>query len=313
MPAGGLGGRYHSSEHGGSETLTSLALALVLVSALFHATWNTATKGSDRPTAFLLAMEGVLVLLFSPVLFLFDWSEVPTATWTMLAVSAVAHAFYALWLTRAYTYGDLSLVYPIARSTPALVPLAAVPLFGEAVSIAGAGGIALVLAGMWAVQTDGRLKWSALRSRAARFGYLTLLATVAYSLTDKRGMVAFSAADWAGPAPRALVYLVLLEIAYVPLFAAMALRREGIAPVLQLLRTRLGLVVGGSVCGVVSYGLILEAFRASPVSYVVAVRQTSVLFAVGLGVILLRERPGRVRVLGSLAIVAGVALIALSA
>ena len=57
--------------------------------------------------------------------------------------------------------------------------------------------------------------------------------------------------------------------------------------------------------------LILEAMRTAPVSYVVAVRQSSVLFAVALGVFFLRERPGRVRVIGILATLAGVALISL--
>ena len=41
-----------------------------------------------------------------------------------------------------------------------------------------------------------------------------------------------------------------------------------------------------------------------------AVRQSSVLFAVVLGVLWLRERPGRERVVGALATVVGVALIA---
>lgn len=298
--------------HPGGGTLSLLALSLVLLSALLHATWNTATKGSERPTAYLLAMECVVVVLFAPVLFLFEWSQVPTATWIMLAASVVVHVFYADWLTRGYAAGDLSLVYPIARSTPALVPLVAIPLFGEAISLRGGAGIALVLVGMWAVQTDGRLRWSALRSRGAFFAYLTLLSTVAYSLIDKHGMVTLGAAEWAGPVPRALAYMALLELGYVPLFAALALPREGTRSVGLLLRTRLGLVIGGALAGIASYGLILHAFTVAPVSYVVAVRQSSVLFAVALGALLLRERPGRVRVLGSVAIVGGVALIALS-
>ena len=48
----------------------------------------------------------------------------------------------------------------------------------------------------------------------------------------------------------------------------------------------------------------------APVSYVVAVRQTSVLFALVLGTLWLGERPGWSRVLGGAATVAGVALIA---
>ena len=51
--------------------------------------------------------------------------------------------------------------------------------------------------------------------------------------------------------------------------------------------------------------------RTAPVSYVVAVRQTSVLFAVVLSVLLLRERPSPGRVIGIALTVVGVALVAL--
>ena len=61
-----------------------------------------------------------------------------------------------------------------------------------------------------------------------------------------------------------------------------------------------------------SYSLILEAFRTAPASYVVAVRQLSVLFAVLLSAVWLKERPGPRRVLGAAATVLGVLLIAVS-
>ena len=292
--------------------MTRLTLGLVLLSALFHATWNTATKGSEQPAAFLLAMEVAVVIIFAPVLLLFDWSQIPTATWWALAGSIVAHTLYADWLARSYAHGDLSLVYPIARSTPALVPFVAIPVLGESISPLGAAGISLVLVGMWAVHTDGRARWSEFRSLGVVFAYLTLLATVAYSVVDKQAMAALETTPWTGPVPRALVYMALLEFGYVPFFAMLALRRIGTAPVRAVLTRRAGLVVGGALCGVVSYGLILEALRTAPVSYVVAVRQTSVLFAVVLGVLVLGERPGPVRVLGALVNVAGVALIATS-
>jgi drug/metabolite transporter (DMT)-like permease len=48
------------------------------------------------------------------------------------------------------------------------------------------------------------------------------------------------------------------------------------------------------------------------VSYVVAMRQTSVLFAIALAAWWLGERPSASRVAGAVATVAGVALIALS-
>jgi drug/metabolite transporter (DMT)-like permease len=62
----------------------------------------------------------------------------------------------------------------------------------------------------------------------------------------------------------------------------------------------------------VSYTLILHAMETAPVSYITAARQSSVLFALLIAVVALKERPGRLRVLGGIANVAGVVLIALA-
>jgi drug/metabolite transporter (DMT)-like permease len=293
--------------------MTSLEVGLVLLSALLHASWNTATKGSENPTAFLLGIEVLTAVVSIPLLFLFELSEIPTAVWWLLAGTGVTHALYAYWLSRAYVHGELTLVYPIARSTPAFVPLLAIPLLGESVSLLGAAGIALVVCGIWAVQTEGRLRLGELASLGAIFAYLTLATTVAYSLIDKQSMHLLGEAQWSGPAPRAIVYMVLLYYFYIPFFAALSLPKVGWRAVRTVMRRETPAVIGSALCGVASYTLILQVMQTAPVSYVVAVRQSSVLFAVVLSVLFLRERPGRVRVLGAAATVAGVALISLYA
>ena len=68
--------------------------------------------------------------------------------------------------------------------------------------------------------------------------------------------------------------------------------------------------LGGSTAALLSYGLILEALRSASVSYVVALRQMSVLFALVLAIRWLGEQPSWIRLTGGLATVAGVALIA---
>ena len=98
-----------------------------MLSGLLHASWNAATKGSASPTAFLLAMEIVSLVVLLPMLLLgFDPREVPRAVWELLLLSALIHAVYAYWLTRTYAHAELSVAYPIVRSTPAFVPFVAV-------------------------------------------------------------------------------------------------------------------------------------------------------------------------------------------
>lgn len=288
-------------------------LALVLFSGLLHASWNAATKGSESPIGFLLAMEIASLVLFVPILWIgFDPREIPVPVWGLVLMSSFVHAYYAFWLSRTYAHAELSVAYPIVRSTPALVPLIAVPFLGESLSVVGAAGIALVVVSLWAVTTGGRLEASIFRSRGAGFAYLTLGTTVAYSLIDKEAMRLLAEGTWSSPLPRSVVFMALMFLLYLPCFALLARRSVRPAEVIGVLRTRTLAVFSAAAVAVVSYTLILHAMQTAPISYITAARQSSVLFALVIAVVALRERPGRVRVLGGIANVVGVALIAMS-
>jgi drug/metabolite transporter (DMT)-like permease len=292
--------------------LTVTALLLVLCSAFLHAGWSTAIKGSRDPLTFNLLQLLTPIAMLVALLPWLDLGDVPPAAWKLLAATSVAHGGYFYWMSRAYEHGDLTLVYPIARSTPAFLPFIAVPLLGESISPAGALGIAIVVGGMWFVQVSQGFGWSSLASRGARYAYLTLAATVAYSLFDKGAMAALAAAPWSSPVPRAVFYCLLLGLACFLVFAPLVLYRRGGRAVLAAAQREGGRATLAALVSLASYTLILKAFESAPVSYVVAARQTSVLFAVLLGVVWLRERPGRTRIIGAAATVLGVALIALA-
>lgn len=291
--------------------MTPFELSIVLLSAFLHALWNTATKGSRDPVAYLLTLQVISCVALAPLLWLCDLGEVPASVWGLVAATGVVHGLYSYWLSMGYSRGDLSVVYPISRSTPAVVPLLAIPLLGELVSPAGAGGIGLVVIGIWLVQSDGRVQLGQLVAPGTGYAYLTLGATVGYSLIDKRSMELLQATDWSGPMPRAVVIYVLIVLAHTPLFALLARRRVALRDVSGLARAQPLALLGGVLASFASYALILEALRSAAVSYVVAARQMSVVFAIALAVGWLRERPTRPRVVGALATVAGVGLIAL--
>jgi uncharacterized membrane protein len=288
-------------------------LGLVLLSAVLHAAWNVAAKRHSEPAAFLFLLLGLtasVTVLVLPLVPLAVWAS-PVALW--IAWSSVLHGLSFIVLARAYERGDLSLVYPISRSTPALVPLFAVPWLGERLSLIGVFGIVLTLIGMWLVQTGGSLRKAALYDRASVWAYLLLLITTGFSIVDKQIMRQLSALPWDGVMPRAVVaYLVpVLGAAVVAL--PYALKTVGMPKLRSVLRARAAWIAAAAFATFVSYALVLEALRTAPVSYVVAVRQCSVLFAVALAVWALREQPTRGRVLGALGTVTGVAVIALYA
>jgi uncharacterized membrane protein len=290
--------------------VTLYALGLVLSSALLHAWWSVAIKDSRDPLAFnllqLFAPVGLLLLIAPWV----TWSEIAAPVWSLLALTGLWHGLYFYWMSRAFEHGDLSLVYPIARSTPAFLPLISIPLLGESISAGAACGIAVVVAGIWLVGAGAGFSRSAFASQATRFALLTLAAGVGYSLTDKLSMTRLAAAPWTSPLPRAFVYAVLLGISGGAVFAPLAWVRTRGRIFERMHAADLPRASFASVVSYLGYALVLAALETTPVSYVVAVRQTSVLFALGMGMLWLHETPGRPRVWGALATVAGVALIA---
>ena len=290
--------------------MTSIEICLVLASALLHAFWSTSIKGSDDPLIFNFYQAGINLTLAAVVLPLVDFGEITVPVWRWLAFTSVAHALYFYWLTRAFEHGDLTLVYPIARSTPAFLPLLAVPVLGEQLSAGGLAGIAVVVAGMWLVQVGVSLDIRAFNSPAVRYAALTLLATVGYGLADKAAMAELAAGAWSSPVPRAITWYALLTLGSTLLFSPIVLAQRGFRAVRDGARANLLPASIASSLGVVGYGLILKALETAPASYVVAVRQSSVLFVLVLAIVRLRETPGRIRVLGGAATVLGVGLIA---
>lgn len=290
--------------------LTPLELSLVLASALLHAVWSASIKQSADPLLFnvlQLPLIGVLLAALSPYVTL---AEVPSLVWLLLPATAVAHTAYVYWMCRAFEHGDLSLVYPIARSTPAFLPFFAVPLLGERISAGGALGIAVVVSGIWLVHGANRWTLRELSQPAARFAFLTLGATVAYSLVDKAAMGAFRGARWSAPFPASLFYFALLSLCYGLLFTPLVLWRRGARALGRAAGASFGVATLASLISLMSYTLVLQALATANVSYAVAVRQTSVLFAVAISSWFLGERPGPARVAGALATVLGVTLIA---
>ncbi len=288
------------------------ALFLVVLSAFLHAAWNAAAKGSGAPAAFVFLADLAALVILIPAFFFFSLADLTPEVWLMVLLTGAIHGVYAWSLTRAYESGDLTLVYPISRSTPAFVPLLAVPLLGERVSVGGGVGIALVMIGMWMVSTNARLTGLNLVTPELRFAYVTLASTVAYSLVDKRAMSLLDANPWRGPAPRAVAYYALLCVSYLPFFFVFSRRRLELHALKAAARARPLAIISVVVASFVSYTLILQALRTAPVSYVVATRQLSVVFAVGLALFWLRERPSRARVVGALLTVVGVATIGLA-
>lgn len=284
-------------------------MAIVLLSALLHSVWSVAIKESRNPLAFNLLQTALWFPAGALLLATVDLSGFPPLVWALLVATGIVHAGYFYWMSRAFESSELSLVYPIARSTPAFLPLVAIPLFDEPVLPLGALGIVIVVVGMWCVHAGGGLQLRDLFSRGTGYAYLTLATTVVYGVTDKAVMVELHASGWQDAVPRVVFMYLLMQTACVVFFAPLALWRLPRVEVLETARREWKRIVVAACISLASYSLILHALQTAPASYVVAVRQVSVLFVVAMSILWLGEEPSRMRILGALTTVVGVGLI----
>lgn len=302
--------------------MSPFVVGLVLLSALIHAVWSLTIKGSRDPLAFNLLQAVPLAIVCLVLPFFADLPPLSQRFFWLVTATGLAHAIYLYGLSLAFEAGDLSLVYPIARSAPAFLPLVAVPIAGERITWAGGLGIATVVAGMWAVQAGDARRRSdepaapplraRLTARPVLHAYLALAASVAYGVIDKLLVVEVATGPDRGTLPPAILCFFAVWAGCAVFFVPMALARMRPDALRRAARTEWRTVLLAASIGVVGYSLILKALETDPASYVVAVRQASVFFVLILSVAFLRERPGGLRILGAVATVAGVALIALA-
>jgi drug/metabolite transporter (DMT)-like permease len=284
--------------------------ALVVASALLHAVWSAAIKGARSPLAFGTAQQSAEAPFALVALLFFALTDLTPVLWALLAATGLAHGLYGYWMSIAYERAELSRVYPIIRSTPALLPLVAIPL-GERVTPLGALGIAVVVAGVWLVY-GGPLSWRTLIAPDLAYAWLTLATTVAYSLADKLAMAELHTGAWAGPLPKPFAWYALLTLASLCVRIPLTLRAIGARALLASARGDRQRVALSLLAGFVGYGLILHVLQTAPASYVVAVRQLSVMFAAAIAMRFLGEQPSRLRLAGAALTVAGVATIAIA-
>jgi drug/metabolite transporter (DMT)-like permease len=281
-----------------------IVVALLLAAALMHATWNALLKAdrSDRLATFGLIMTTGTVMGLVAVPFL---PMIEPGAWKFLALSVAVHLAYYTFLLKAYSYGDLSHTYPIARGLgPLLVALVSGQLIGEHLRPQDIAGVLLLSAGLVALAMPlrGKTRVGGRHGLATLFAVLTGFTIAGYIISDGMGVRA------AGPDfEHRLSYIAWLCVAEGPwlLVLAIVLRPQTVWSHLrrQWWRGAIGGVIANTGYGIAIYALVL-----GPMAHVAALRETSVLFGALMGTLLLGEPFGLRRVVAAAVIVCGLIL-----
>ena len=269
----------------------------VLIAAVMHAGWNAVVKvGLDRTSSILLLslVQSGLALVLMPF-----FPMPAAAAWPWLAASALLHTGYKLFLIRAYEHGDLSQVYPLARGVaPMIVAIVGSAVLGEAMTVTKALAILVIGLGIAAMSMKGGTV-ERLPANALVYAWITSIFIAGYSLVDGVGArLALTASGF-------VLWMFVLD-GLIMLGYGFAIRgRRSITMLVPAWRE--GLLAGSLSLG--GYWIVVWAFTQAPIALVVALRETSVLFAMLIAVFVLREKAGRWRWAAAALIVGGVVLI----
>ena len=271
---------------------------LIMAAALLHAGWNALVKsGVDKSlgiNAVVLGQGifGTLTLFFVPAPMV--------ESWPYILAGVVLHTGYQRFLSASYRIGDLTHVYPIARGTaPLLVALVSVLFLGVVLSLYELIAIAIIGTGIMSLSLVRHSEGQNNRL-VAILALTTGCFIAAYSLVDGLGArIALSPLGFYG---------------WVAIFNAVLMlgitrwHQPDLAP--NLCRAwKVALLGGGA--SFAGFGLVIYAFTLAPIALVTALRETSIIFALLIGVFFLKERLSLIKVLSTMMTISGVILLRL--
>jgi drug/metabolite transporter (DMT)-like permease len=277
---------------------------LLVISAVAHAGWNFLARSAADRAVFLWMAVGAASLLALPLVVTGD--ALSREAWLIAGASGAIEALYFATLARAYRAGDFSLIYPMIRGVaPMLVALWAWLLLDQEIAVIGFAGIALVVSGLVFM---GYAAWSrgiehhriAPRQLAVALAVPIIVSTA--STVEAAGV------RHADPLAFGIVTLAIATLLRAPAFLTAPGRRRVRAELAVSWKRPLA----AGLCVIAAFALSLVAMRRAPAGYVVAVREMSIVIAVIAGWRFLDESQGVLRLIASIVILAGVALIVLA-
>jgi drug/metabolite transporter (DMT)-like permease len=287
--------------------VSTAALALVLLAAIAHASWNLFSKqaASSSAACFGWLLAAVASCLYAPVVVIVvvsSRSQLTGLSWLFLAGTGALQAGYFLFLQFGYRLGDLSVVYPIGRGTGALLAaLAGVLILGERPGPVAIAGICLIIGGIVAIGVPAPGSGPPRPAKAIALAFVTGAFIASYTVWDKYAVATLHT-------PPVLQGYAAFPV-MTAVFAPMALRdRTRLSQVWTAYRMQIS---GAAALAPLAYMLVLVALTFSPVSSIAPAREVSILFGVLLGRRMLGEAGFGRKVTGAAAIVAGIVAIAL--
>ena len=272
----------------------NLIFLLVLFAALCHASWSAILKNSNNGLAIMGMTSIIEIIIFFPLVFTVPFPTIDI--WYFIIATTLLHGFYRYSVVVSYQYGDLSFVYPIARGGSCLiVGLVSLLLIHSDVSLFGVIGILVICFGLFMISFLTTKKFN---KSAFIIAVTTAILIATYTLLDgmavRKTENAFTFIFW-------MLLLNGMPILLYALISKNGLRKKNSYALID------GIVAG--VLAILGYGLVVWSMQFIEIAYVSSIREVSIVLATILSVYLLKEKDAKKRIMPSIIIVMGVALV----
>ena len=266
-------------------------ILLVLFGAFLHATWNAIIKAGNNKSldaALVSAGGAVAALPFLPFL------PLPQpAAWPFIGASAILQFAYFQLVAAAYRAGDIGVVYPLMRGcAPLLIAATSGFILDESLSDGALLGTMTICAGILTLAFEAR-KGS---RHAIMLALINACVIATYTYVDGIG---------ARLSGNAISYTLWMALLPPVLLFAWAISRRGVFAVAMHVRYNWWRGLIGGTGSIASYGFALWAMTKAPVATVAALRETSILFALVISVVVLKEKASAWRYIAGVVIALG--------
>jgi len=270
-------------------------ILIVLAAAAMHAGWNAIAKTGSDP---FVSISLIGIFGGFATMTLLPFVPAPSVElWPWIVASALVHTGYKLFLIQAYKAGDLSQVYPLARGTaPLIVTIVSILFLNEVLGSIQIFGVIILVSGIWLMAIRGSATLGSLDGRAVFFAIATSMFIATYTIIDGlAGRIA----------PTILTFLAYMSSIDGILMAVVFLSVRGTSGLHQIAPFwRQGLI--GGIMSNTAFALSIWAMKSAPIALVAALRETSIIFAVLIARVVLKEKMTGWRIAAALLIATGI-------
>lgn len=282
-------------------------LLMIAGSAFMHASYSVLLKTRGKDPYLLPGFFFVATLVAWGDVWRHDGLGVfATGDLPMIYLAALFYVMYQMFCAKAYQMGDISALYPLTVLGPVLIPIWAWLFLSEHIGVLASVGIALTFVGAACIKLK-TLSWDEVKKALGWHGDYAgarwaLAASFVYSIGaifDKASVGRFEGSS----------YLAFI-LSFMTLNMLVALIFSKQRPLVKGANL-LPMILGGLAL-YWSFMLFRVALKEVFVSIATPIRQMSIIFAMGFGFILLKEKIQHTTLLGAVSIICGVCLLALT-